>query len=215
MTHQKRLPAPGHYSIERKQNSYVSTIKGSRPKNNAVPAVLVLRDMLGYAESEKEAKQIIRQGDLLRNGERVRDIQDGIGVLDVIELPKSEEAFRVIRRGKYLALEETEDTRTAAKITGKTNAGDHFVYHLHNGENYSSKDSYSTDSTLLISDSVEEVKMEEGTKVLAIEGKHAGETGELTEIIEGGQNPDSVTIENNHEFKTREDKIIAIGDLEV
>jgi len=110
MTHQKRLPAPKHYPIQRKQNTYVSTIKGSRSSDNAVPAVLVLRDILEYADTEKEAKQIVKNGDLLRNGDPIRDIKEGIGILDVIEIPETEEVYRVIRKGKYLEFVDVEDS---------------------------------------------------------------------------------------------------------
>lgn len=217
MTHQKRLPAPKHYPIQRKQNTYVSTIKGSRSSENAVPAVLVLRDILEYAETEKEAKEIVRNGDLLRNGEPVRDIKEGIGVLDVIEIPETEEVYRVIRKGKYLEFVDVEDSeKSAGKVVGKSVEGEEYVYRLHNGENYRTGDEFSTESTLVFNGGVKEFKLEEGAEVLVIAGKHAGETAELVEINERGMNSNVGTVkENGNEFETQLENLVATGDLEV
>jgi len=217
MTHQKRLPAPKHYPIKRKQNTYVSTIKGSRSSENAVPTVLVLRDILEYAETEKEAKEIVRNGDLHRNGEPVRDIKEGIGVLDVIEIPETEEVYRVIRKGKYLEFVAVEDSeRVAGKVVGKSVEGEDYVYRLHNGENYRTKDEFSTGSTLVFNGGVEEYELEEGAEVLVIDGKHAGETAELAEINNRGMNSNVGTVqENGTEFETQLENLVAIGDLEV
>ena len=217
MTHQKRLPSPKHYPIQRKQNTYVSTIKGSRSSENAVPTVLVLRDILEYAETEKEAKEIVRNGDLLRNGEAVRDIKEGIGVLDVIEIPETEEVYRVIRKGKYLEFVAVEDSeKSAGKVVGKSVEGNEFVYRLHNGENYRTKDEFNTGSTLVFNGGVKEFELEEGAEILVIDGKHAGETAELVEINERGMNSNVGTVkENGNEFETRLENLVAIGDLEV
>jgi small subunit ribosomal protein S4e len=217
MTHQKRLPAPKHYPIKRKQNTYVSTIKGSRSSENAVPAVLVLRDILEYADTEKEAKEIVRNGDLLRNGEPIRDIKEGIGILDVVEIPETEEVYRVIRKGKYLEFVPVEDNeKVAGKVVGKSVEGEDYVYRLHNGENYRTKDEFSTGSTLVFNGGVEEIELEEEAEVLVIDGKHAGETAELTEINERGMNSNVGTVEENgEEFETQLENLVAIEDLEV
>lgn len=217
MTHQKRLPAPKHYPIKRKQNTYVSTIKGSRSSENAVPAVLVLRDILEYADTEKEAKEIVRNGDLIRNGEPVRDIKEGIGILDVVEIPKTEETYRVIRKGKYLEFIAVDDSeKTVGKIVDKSVEGDEYVYRLHNGENYRTKDEFNTGSTLVFNGGVKEIKLEEGAEVLVIDGQHAGETAELSGINKRGMNSDTGTVEEKgEEFETQLENLVAIEDLEV
>lgn len=216
MTHQKRLSAPKHYPISRKDNTYVSTVKGSRSKENAIPANVFLRDIAEYAETDKEAKQIVENGDILRNGERLRDVKQGIGVLDLVQLPKAEENFRVLRDGKDLKFMPTEDERTAAKIVDKKVEGDEFVYHLHNGENFRSTTEYQTGNTLLLKEGEQEIELEEGANVLVMSGRHAGETAELEEINQRGMNPDTGTVsENGTEFETKLENLVAVGDLEV
>jgi small subunit ribosomal protein S4e len=216
MTHQKRLSAPKHYPIERKHYSYVSGIKGSRSSGSAIPAVLFLRDVTGYAESEKEAKQIIRDGQLLRNGERVRDVKEGIGVLDVVTLKEVDEAYRVIIEGDNLRFIEVDDSdKTIARIEEKSTEGDEFVYHLLNGDNYRSEESFETGSSLLLNREVEEVKREEGAQVLVISGKHAGEVAELKDIQRRNLDRDTGTVESEYEFSTQLENLVAVKDIQL
>ncbi|MBC5793188.1 MAG: hypothetical protein H8Z69_04080 [Nanohaloarchaea archaeon] len=215
--HQKRLSAPKHYPISRKDNTYVSTIKGSRSFENAIPTVLLLRDVLEYADNEKEAKKIVRDGKVYRNGDRIRDVKEGVGLLDVVTIPETEEAFRAVRRGKYLEFVEIEDEeRVAAKVVDKSVEGDEYVYRLHNGENYATGDEFSTGSTLVFNGGVEELELEEGATVLVVDGQHAGETAELEEINERGMNKNTglVSTEENS-FETQLENLVAVGDLEV
>lgn len=214
MSHQKRIPAPKHYPIKRKDNTYISTIKGSRSRDNAIPVVVFLRDVLEYAETEKEAKKIVKNGDIKRNGDTIKDIKEGVGILDVVEIPETEEVYRGVRKGKYLEFIPVDDTKVAAKITGKDVKGDRFIYRLHSGENYSTKDEYSTGNTLVFDSGVEEVALEEGAEALVIKGKHAGEVVEVKEIHdEGIQN--TAIIENDREFETDLENLVAIEDIEV
>ena len=216
MTHQKRLSAPKHYPISRKDNTYISTVEGSRSKENAIPANVFLRDVAEYAETDKEAKKIVKQGDILRNGEKLKDVKQGVGVLDLVQLPKAEETFRVLRDGKDLKFVPTEDDRTAAKIVDKKVEGDEFIYRLHNGENFRSTTEYQTGNTLLLKEGEQEIELEEGASVLVMSGQHAGETAELEEINERGMNSDTGTVsENGTEFETKLENLVAIGDLEV
>lgn len=216
MAYNKRLPAPKHYPIERKKGTYVSTIEGSRSREEAIPAVLVLRDVLGYAESDSEAKEIIENGDLLRNGERIRDVRQGVGILDVVELPEAEEAYRVLRSGRKLKFVPVDDPeKVIAKITGKKTEGEEYVYNLHNGENYRAEENYTTGNTLLFNSSVMEIELEEGAEVIVIEGQHAGEVAELKKINERGMNADTGTVESDEEFETRLENLVAVENIQL
>ncbi|PSG98823.1 MAG: hypothetical protein BRC29_01710 [Nanohaloarchaea archaeon SW_7_43_1] len=214
MTHQKRIPAPKHYSIKRKDNTYVSTIKGSRSKEDAIPVVVLLRDILEYADNEKEAKEIVKNGDLKRNGDTIRDVKEGIGILDVVEIPETEETYRAVRDGKYLKFIPVGDSKVAAKIENKDVKGDRFIYRLHNGENYSTKDEYSTGNTLIFNSGVTEVELEEGSEALVVQGKHAGDVAEVKEMrTEGMQN--TAIIKNDREFETDLENLVAVEDIKV
>ena len=213
--HQKRIPAPKHYPIKRKEKTYISGIKGSRSKENAIPVVVLLRDVLEYAETKKEAKQIVENGNVERNGDVIKDIQEGVGILDVVEIPETDETYRAVRVGKYLEFVPVDDSKVAAKIEDKTVEGDRFIYRLHNGENYSTKDEYSTGNTLVFDGGkVEEVVLEEGAEALVVKGKHAGDMVEIEEMkTEGMQN--TAIVSNDNEFETETENLVAVEDLEV
>ncbi len=216
MAHDKRLPAPKHYPIKRKETKYISTIEGSRSRENAVPAVVVLREILGYAENETDAKKIVQDRELLRNGEPVTDIRQGIGILDTVELPKTEEAYRVLRSGQDLRfVPVTDEEKVVTKIVGKDSEGDGYVYRLHNGENYRTDDEYATGNTLIFNSSVTEVELEEGAQVVVIDGKHAGQIAELKEISEHRMNPDIGVIEADTEFETQLKNLVAVEKVQL
>ncbi|NMI77061.1 hypothetical protein GLT92_01415 [Nanohaloarchaea archaeon] len=216
MTHQKRLSAPKHYPIERKQKKYVSNIKGSRDSATAIPAGLLLRDVLEYAETEKEAKKIIRDGQVLRNGDRLGDVQEGVGVLDLIEIPETEEKFRAVKKQDRLEFVPVESDNHVAKIVDKTSQEDRNVYRLHNGENYSTKDEFETGSTLVLNDGAEEVALEEDSKALVIKGRHAGEEVTVHKLNRRGMNPDTAVVsEGENQYETQLSNLVAVTGIQV
>jgi len=216
MTHQKRLSAPKHYPIERKQKKYVSNIKGSRDSATAIPAGLLLRDVLEYAETEKEAKKIIRDGQVLRNGNRLGDVQEGVGVLDLIEIPETEEKFRAVKRQDRLEFVPVESDNHVAKIVDKTSQEDRNVYRLHNGENYSTKDEFEAGSTLVLNDGAEEVALEEDSEALVIKGRHAGEEVTVHKLNRRGMNPDTAVVsEGENQYETQLSNLVAVTGIQV
>lgn len=217
MAHDKRLPAPKHYPISRKETKYVSTIEGSRSRENAVPAVVVLREILGYAENETDAKKIIQDRALLRNGEPVTDIRQGIGVFDVVELEGTEESYRVLRSGRNLRFVPVTDAeKVVAKIVGKDKEGEEYVYRLHNGENYRTDEEHETGNTLVFNSSVTEIELEEEAEVVIYRGKHSGETAELEEINKRGMNPDTGTVDTGEqEIETQLENLVAVENIQL
>lgn len=216
MTHQKRLSAPKHYPIERKQEKYVSNIKGSRESGSAIPVVLLLRDVLEYAETEKEAKEIVSNGQVMRNGDKIKDIQEGVGVLDLVEIPEADEKMRVVKRGRNLEFVQVDSGSAVAKITGKTDQGEANVYRLHNGENYSTKDDFETGNTLVFDEGVEEVVLEAGAQAIVVEGKHSGEMVGVEKVEERGMNPDTAIVSGDEtEYETQLSNLVAVTGVQV
>jgi ribosomal protein S4E len=132
-----------------------------------------------------------------------------------VELPEADEIYRVVKNGKNLDFVPVEGGEVVAKIVDKEMEGDEFVYRLHNGENYRTKDYYSTGNTLVFDDGVEEVELEEGAEVLVKTGSHAGETAEVQEINSRGMNPDTAVIENDTTFETQLENLVATTGVEL
>jgi len=216
MSHQKRLSAPKHYPVDRKGLTYTTTAEGSRSPDQGITAVVFLREVLGYAETKKEAKQIVKNGNLVRNGDSVRDVRDTIGVMDLVEITETGESFRVLPRAESLEFHETEDDRRAVKITGKRVEGENYIYSFHNGENYRTDEEYSTGTTLIFNDEVKSAEIAEGEETIILDGKHSGKIATVEELHGRGMRSDTATVETDEsEFEIRQDKLFATGDLEV
>jgi len=216
MSHQKRLSAPKHYPVDRKGLTYTTTAEGSTSPDQGITAVVFLREVLGYAETKKEAKQIVRNGKLVRNGATIGDVRDTIGVMDAVEITETDESFRVLPRSESLEFRETGDSRRAAKITGKKVEGEAFIYSFHNGENYRSEKEYSTGTTLIFDDEVSSAEIADGEVVIILDGKHAGKIADVNSLHGRGMRPDTAIVSTDEsEFEIRQDKLFAVGDLEV
>ena len=62
----KRYPMPKQWKLPRKTNTWVvSSLPGPHAKEECLPLQVVLRDVLGVADTAKEARSIITQGKVL------------------------------------------------------------------------------------------------------------------------------------------------------
>jgi len=99
--HQKRLAVPNSWPVERKTNTF--TVKaGAGPHGEAgVPLVVLLRDVLGYVDSTKEARYALNNDSVLVNGDAISDEQRPIGMFDILAFPERGGVLpRLPRRGR-------------------------------------------------------------------------------------------------------------------
>jgi len=190
--HQKRLSAPDSWPIERK--TAVFTVKaGAGPHGQqGVPLLILLRDVLGYVDSRKEARYALNEGTVLVNGEALTDAERPIGMFDILAFTEREEYYRVFPgEGGRLALTpisaDAADSKLA-KITDKRQvAGGDTQLNLHDGRNLVvDEDEYSPGDSIVVDydgEVVAHFPLEEGALVTAVRGQHAGEIGELADFI--------------------------------
>ncbi|WP_129112947.1 30S ribosomal protein S4e [Halegenticoccus tardaugens] len=225
--HQKRLSVPNSWPVERKEATW--TVKaGAGPHGEAgVPLLILLRDVLGYVNSKKEARYALNQGTVLVNGDDVSDVRRPIGMFDILAFTEREEYYRVFPdEGGRLALTaidaDAADSRLG-KIVGKRQVkGGDFQLSLHDGANirvgedeageYSAGDSIVVDNET--KDVVAHFPYEEGALVTAVAGTHAGEIGEVEEItVTAGSGPNTVRVtEEDGGFETVADYVVVIDE---
>lgn len=223
--HQKRLSAPIAWPVERK--THVFTAKaGAGPHGRAgVPLLILLRDVLGYVDTAREAEYAAASGLVLVNGDSVSDVRRPIGMFDILAFPDREEYYRVFPdEGGRLALtpiDESAADSKLGKITGKRMVpGGRTQLTLHDGttlvvddpETYGSGDSIvidNEDGSIVV-----HFPYEEGALVTAVDGKHAGEIGTLEAIeIIPGSSPNVVRIETDEgAFETVENYVVVIDE---
>jgi len=201
MAHTKRI-ATGYG----KKPRFISTVRaGPHPKKKSITLSSILRDMLGYANTAKEAKQILNNGHVLVDKKVRRDPNYGVGLMDVLELPDVGKRFILIPKKKTIVLSEIKkkDAETKlCKIIDKTVvSGGRIQLNLHDGSNIivdkkDKKDYGTKDSVVLklpdrkIKDLV---KFKEGNIALVVDGIHAGETGKIEQIMPASRKHKSLT----------------------
>lgn len=192
--HMKRLAAPRSWPIGRKANVWTAKPSpGAHSAENSMPAVTVLRDMIGVCDTAREAKRIIGNREVLVDGVPVKDPREPVGIMDVVSIPKLNVHYRILltERGKLTAqiITEEESNWTLCRVEGKSLVkGGKFQIHLSGGRNILlDKNDYKTGDTLKIRLDNNEVLVHygltAGASAMIIEGTHAGKGETVSEYI--------------------------------
>ena len=223
--HQKRLSVPNSWPVERKTETY--TVKaGAGPHGEAgVPLLVLLRDVLGYVDSKKEARYALNQGSILVNGDAITDERRPIGMFDIVAFTEREEYYRVFPdEGGRLALTpidaESAGSRLGKIVNKEQVSGGDFQLTLHDGTNVRVADAgeYSTNDSLVIDNEDKEIVAhfvyEEGALVTAVDGQHAGQIGQVEEIdVTLGCGSNTVAVEGDDDsFETVESYVVVIDE---
>jgi small subunit ribosomal protein S4e len=224
--HQKRLSVPKSWPVERKTATW--TVKaGAGPHGEAgVPLLIVLRDVLGYVDSRKEANYALNENGVLVNGDAPSDVERPIGMFDILSFVERDEHYRVFPdEGGRLSLTpidaDAADSRLG-KIVRKTQvSGGDIQLTLHDGANIRVDEGteYATGDSLVIDneskDIVAHFVYEEGALVTAVAGSHAGEIGEIDTITVtpgSGDNVVTVSQDDGDGFETIENYVVVIDE---
>lgn len=233
--HLRRETAPVFWPIHRKK--HVWTLKpdpGPHPIERCIPLGIIIRDLLGYAETMREAKKILAQGKVLVDWRVRRDVHFPVGLMDVVSIPEVNKNWRVLPYGKGLALFEISGEEVKWKICRiedkTTLPGGHLQLNLHDGRNIMIRcedprkpvgSEYSTLDTLRISlpdqAILEHLKLDVGMMALIIDGENLGRHGFIKSIdlIEGQKRRRClVTIEDEagNTYQTILDYVFVVGD---
>lgn len=140
--HLKRHKSPFYWPIKRKE--YTWTIRpspGPHPLEYCIPIMVIIRDMLGYAHTGKEARRIIKKGYIKVDRRVRRDPKYPAGLMDVIEIDVVNEAYRLMPYKKYpltlVKIPEQERNLKIGKVMSKRRIkGDLVQITLHDGRNF-------------------------------------------------------------------------------
>src|SRR3989338_3611168 len=138
--HLKRHFAPKTWKIKRKGIKYIAKPSpGPHKIVMSFPLNVLLRDILGYANSNKEVKFILEKREITVDGIRRRDYRFPVGLLDVLSLKDINEHFRIIldKKGKMVLIKigDEEKGLKLCKITGKTAVKGKIQLNLYDGKN--------------------------------------------------------------------------------
>ena len=235
--HMKRKPAPKIWPIHRKEDVWtVNPIPGPHSLARSIPLALIVRDMLGYAKTAKEARNIISSGKVLVDGKVRRDERFLVGLMDVISVVDAKKSYRVLPSGKGLMLYPVNAEEAAFKlcrIEDKTVVKEgKMQLNLHDGSSsLVAKDAldslenneYNTLDVVKISVPDREIlsytKLANGAPVMVTGGKNMGKWGKIASIEKKADKKRRdllVTLNdvNGNQFQTILDFVFILGDTE-
>ena len=200
------------WRIPKKESKWVvSPSPGPHKKFESIPLLIIIRDLLKLAEIAKEARAIIKTGEILVDGKKRKSVTYPAGLFDVVSIPKLGKHYRVVPTQLGLELIEISEDEAKVKICNikdKTKIkGNKIQLNLHDGKNILvDKDIYRTQDTVLVELNplkiVDHVKTEKGSIGILTRGANRGELGKIKEVIPG-------------KFKSPSRIICEIGEKEV
>lgn len=193
MAHMKRYRMPKEWPLSRKERVWVVRPRpGPHNLGKCIPLQVVLRDVLGFAETAKEARRILSAGKVLVDRVARKEPGFPVGLMDSIEIPELKKHFRVTVNENGLVLEEAPQAEAGKKlcrIKGKTTLkGGVQQLNLHDGRCIltGKKESYRPGDSLLLQlpeqKLLKHFKMGKGANALVIAGKNIGLRGRIAEV---------------------------------
>lgn len=221
--HLKRFKSPEHWPIHPKEFTWtVKPSPGPHAIEGSLPLLVIVRDILQIADNAREARIIINNGEVLVDGRVRKDYKFPVGFMDVIQLPKSGKAYRVLpdEQGR-LVLHPIEEGNTEFKLCRVqdkvTIKGGKTQLNFHDGRNCLTDGDYKTGDVIVLNIPDQEIKdsikFEDGTIGLITGGKHIGEKGTVKQInITRSSMPNTVVIETDgNSFQTLKDYVFVLG----
>ena len=220
-SHMKRLAMPRSWPLSRKTDIWISRPRPSgHPIERCMAIGVILRDVLGVAQSMREAKRALATRRIKVDGRVVTDMRRGVGIMDVLTV--GDENYRCVLdlNGKlrYNSISSKEAGQKICRIDGKTTIkGGVTQLNLHDGRNMLIEDSnkYNTRDSLVLDVNSQKVKshlkFENGVNSYLIGGSHIGSTAVIKEYIVKRSSKDNEIL--FEDFGTIEDHVFVIGDF--
>ncbi len=191
--HLKRLAVPRSWPIKRKETKFICRPNpGAHQLKFGIPLGIFIRDILKYAKTMHEVKNILKNRNVLVDGVRKKEHRFIVGLMDVIGISEIKKYYRVIldKKGKISLIEikENDASIKPCKVTGKNKVKGKTQLNLFDGRNILvDKDDYKVNDTLIISFPNQEIKkhlkFEKNVLVFFTGGKHIGGTGVVEDIV--------------------------------
>lgn len=224
--HLKRLAVPRTWSIPRKGSKWAPKVRpGAHAAADSIPLLTVVRDYLKLCDTGREASRIIGDRSVLVDGAVVTDTKRGVGLMDVISIPKTESNYRVVldSRGRLrlVGIEKKDADWKLARIEDKTTVTKGRIQlNLHDGRNVVVKEgAYKTGDTLKIKVPdqriVETIELKQGNTAFVTGGEHVGEIATV-ESVEVTQDPRAnlVNLKGDKPFFTIKPYVFIVGKKE-
>lgn len=189
----KRSMAPDFWGLAKKQKRFVTrTRSGPHNMKSSIPLTVLLRDILHVTKTYHESKSVINEGSIHVDGKVRRDTHFPVGLMDVIEISKINQIYRLVPSNNLLSpllISPKEKNMKLCKVVGKKSLNQNtYQYSLHDGRNLSlsAETDISVGSTLKLEIPSQKVlkvlELKKDNLVALIGGQNKGNFGKVINI---------------------------------
>ncbi len=212
--HLKRLAAPRQLKIHRKEQIWTTKPSpGPHPEDKSIPLVSLVRDYLKLCDTNKEAKNLIANDEILVDQTIRKNHKYPCGFMDVISIPKLKQNYRILynQKGRLIpvSIAEKDAEWKLCRIENKTILpGNQTQLNLHDGRNITmKKDEYHTGDVLKYTFKNNKISdvytFAKGNISMIIGGSHIGEIATITDIeTVSSSQPNVIKMKGDYEFST-------------
>eukprot|EP01033_Poteriospumella_lacustris_P011493 gene11494-8180_t len=226
--HLKRLNAPKHWMLSKMDGIWAPRpSQGPHKLRECLPLILILRNRLKYALTGRETKVICIEKNVKVDGKIRTDPNFPAGFMDVVEIPKSNDQFRLIfdTKGKY-ALHRISDEEKAFKLC-KVKRAELSLKKIplvvtHDGRTIRYPDpAIKVDDTIKVDIAtgkiIDHIKFESGNVAMITKGRNTGRVGVVVHVEKHPGSFDIVTVRDatGHVFSTRQENVFIVGSGDV
>lgn len=189
----KRMTIPSFWFVPRKESKWVVAPRaGPHRKFDSVPLQVLIRDVLKILDKGKDARTIIKRGDVVVDGRQRKDHAYPVGLFDVVTFPITGKSYRAVPSEKVLSFIEIpkgEADRKLCRIVGKTVVGKgKMQLNLHDGKNILvDKGDYKTGDSIVVQvpdlKVIEHVALETGVTGVVTRGADVGKVGKIKKVM--------------------------------
>jgi ribosomal protein S4E len=222
--HLKRLNVPKHWMLSKMDGIWAPRpSQGPHKLRESLPLILILRNRLKYALTGKETKMICMEKLVKVDGKTRTDPNFPAGFMDVVEIPKAGDQFRLVfdTKGRFvlhrISDEEKKFKLCRVKSLAVTNKKIPYVV-THDGRTIRYPDPViKTDDVVKVDIEtgkiIDFIKFESGKLAMITKGRNTGRVGTIVHVEHHPGSFDIVTVRDaaGHSFSTRQENVFIIG----
>ncbi len=190
--HFKRSVVTKSVVIPRKKYTYyVRSLPGKHRSSEGIALLGILRDLMKIVNNCKEARYLIRGGNVKVDGKTIKEEKYIVGFGDMLNVKGDKFIAHLDAKGKLIIKKDESDQKSKKlKVLSKGKAnGGKTVLRLNDGRNViTDRENIQIGDTVVLdlpTNQIQEVlPFEQGRQVIVFRGKNAGLTGKITKIDE-------------------------------
>jgi len=225
--HLKRLNAPKHWMLSKMDGIWAPRpSQGPHKLRESLPIILILRNRLKYALTGKETKIICMEKHVKVDGKIRTDPNYPAGFMDVVEIPKAGDQFRLIydTKGKYVLhrISDEEKKYKLCRVKKMELTKKQIPYLVtHDGRTIRYPDpAIKVDDVVKVEIEtgkiLDFIKFETGKLCMITKGRNTGRVGTIQHVEKHPGSFDIVLVRDasGHSFSTRQENVFVIGSGE-